>query len=84
MKIRFGRAIEMNEVTTTYKGFRISHSNIENDSHVFVVDVASDNAEQRKLIFVSTSNYDEAVGLAKCCVDAKVGDLPPIRKADSA
>jgi hypothetical protein len=66
----------MDEVTTTYKGFRISHSNIENDSHVFVVDLASDDVEQRKLIFVSTNNYEEAVGLAKCCVDAKVGNLP--------
>jgi hypothetical protein len=76
MKIRFGRAIEMSEVTTTYKGFRISHSSVENDSHVFVVDLASDDAEQRKLIFVSTNNYEEAVSLAKCCVDAKVGNLP--------
>jgi hypothetical protein len=76
MKKRFGRDIEMDEVTTTYKGFRISHSNAENDSHVFVVDVASDDADQRKLIFVSTNNYEEAVSLAKCCVDAKVGNLP--------
>ncbi len=76
MKIKFGRAVEMDEVTTTYRGFRISHSNIENDSHVFVVDLASDDAEQRKLIFVSTNNYEEAIGLAKCCVDAKVENLP--------
>jgi hypothetical protein len=76
MKIRFGRAVEMDEVTTTYKGFRISHSNVENDSHVFVVDLASDDAGQRRRIFVSTNNYEEAIGLAKCCVDAKVGNLP--------
>jgi hypothetical protein len=66
----------MDEVTTTYKGFRISHSNIENDSHVFVVNVASDDAKQRDVIFVSTNNYEEAVSLAKCCVDAKVGSIP--------
>jgi hypothetical protein len=66
----------MDEVTTTYKGFRISHSKIENASHVFVVDLASDAAEQRKLIFVSTNNYEEAVSLAKSCVDAKVGNFP--------
>ena len=66
----------MDEVTTTYKGFRISHSNNENASHVFVVDLTSDAAEQRKRIFVSTNNYEEAISLAKCCVDAKVGNLP--------
>ncbi len=66
----------MDDVTTTYKGFRISHSSIENDSHVFVVSVASDNAMQRNLIFVSTNNYEEAVSLAKCCVDQKVRNIP--------
>jgi hypothetical protein len=55
----------MAEVTTSYKGFNISHVNIEDDSHVFVVRVASDDVKRSqkigKLIVVSPNNYDEAI-----------------------
>lgn len=71
--------VDMDEITTSYKGFSIRRTKIEDDLHVFVVHVASDDVKRSqtigKVIVVSPNNYEEAITLAKRCVDGKAGNL---------
>jgi hypothetical protein len=66
---RISGGVDMDEITTSYKGFSIRRTKIEDDSHVFVVHVASDDVKRSqtigKVIVVSPNNYEEAITLAK-------------------